>query len=554
MSVVQLHVYDVTSTSSENTNIAIQRLNDMGRIIGSGGVFHGALEVNGVEWSYGFCEHGTGVYGCEPKKNPMYTFRESIVLGVTSLSDASMREVITRLQREWPGCSYDLLTRNCCHFCEELAKQLGVSKLPGWLNRFAYGADATVRWGNGVAEQVRNLSATTSSWWRQATLKSLRHPLGRQWSVNVPQQTAFELHVSRATIAGASEVFRRKLEAWKPGPGEPLVIEILPGQETLFRQLIQFIYTEELDPSTADNTAELWRMLLLANYYAVDDCAIKCASLLNNPELELDTAIEIGKALVAEDELVVQVENTVFSFVIAWMRRNSATAAELGALQLRYAHMTVGYLRGVVAQDVRFKRLPDRDSILIDSLAYRAAPAAVQAQMSTDGKVCAPRKHYASACLESKMCHVEVTLEELATLEQGRECHLFDADRRIQLAGYTWVMYLSRQADSDYIGVHLGYLVAFGGSSDAGSLQRPAFSVVSGAVLVIHRGDSSFARQFPAAAWDSLRGRGFLQVIQLAAPPADAPALSLVGRLRAAGYIKDEKLHISFKVKMPLPQ
>lgn len=88
---VTLHVYDVTNTSSENTNTGIIRLNTFTRAYcGVGGVFHGGIEVQGAEWSYGFCENGSGVYCCVPKQNPMYTYRESVPLGSTSLSPSQV--------------------------------------------------------------------------------------------------------------------------------------------------------------------------------------------------------------------------------------------------------------------------------------------------------------------------------------------------------------------------------------------------------------------------------------------------------------------------------
>jgi hypothetical protein len=69
---VYLNVYDVTNASSEGTNTAITRLNDVTRQIGMGGIFHGAICIGGVEFSYGYCERGSGVYTCEARKNPMY--------------------------------------------------------------------------------------------------------------------------------------------------------------------------------------------------------------------------------------------------------------------------------------------------------------------------------------------------------------------------------------------------------------------------------------------------------------------------------------------------
>ena len=94
------------------------------------------------------------VYSCAPKGNPNYTFRESIPLGVTSISQQQVRESgdglrgpvarrlnrsartqfrrsIEGLQDEWQGWTYDLLSRNCNHFCESLVEILGVGPLPG---------------------------------------------------------------------------------------------------------------------------------------------------------------------------------------------------------------------------------------------------------------------------------------------------------------------------------------------------------------------------------------------------------------------------------------
>jgi hypothetical protein len=156
-------VYDITNTPNAHANEAIKTLNRFTRdTFGLGGIFHGAVEVNGEEWSFGApaplpCRHlgtalelpgvcprrrpplpstplhpgaishptchprqatvrtGQGcvplwklveapeavtdpevgprpqVYSCAPKGNPNYTFRESIPLGVTSISAPQVR-------------------------------------------------------------------------------------------------------------------------------------------------------------------------------------------------------------------------------------------------------------------------------------------------------------------------------------------------------------------------------------------------------------------------------------------------------------------------------
>jgi len=155
MSLVTLHVYDITNTTYETANNVIQGLNRFTKdALGAGGIFHGAVEVNGDEWSYGFCERGSGVYCCHPRGNTGYTYRESVPLGVTSLSPARVRSVIAVLQAQWPGCEYDLLGKNCNHFCEAFGAMLGVPGPPAWVNRFATQAEATVKTVNYALEQI----------------------------------------------------------------------------------------------------------------------------------------------------------------------------------------------------------------------------------------------------------------------------------------------------------------------------------------------------------------------------------------------------------------
>lgn len=84
---VLLHVYDCTTTASGSSTVAIARVNNVTRELWLGGIFHGAVELEntGREWSYGYCPEGSGVYDCPARVNPLYRFRESVVLGSTCL-------------------------------------------------------------------------------------------------------------------------------------------------------------------------------------------------------------------------------------------------------------------------------------------------------------------------------------------------------------------------------------------------------------------------------------------------------------------------------------
>lgn len=157
MTDVILHIYDVTNSGSDKTNNTIVNINKIFKDgIGLGGIFHSAVQVYGDdEWSFGFCEQGTGVFSCPSGQNPMYTYRESINLGTTNCSIFKVNQILRELSREWPGSSYDLLSRNCNHFCDQFCEMLNVSKLPGWVNRFANAGDAALEVAGNTAVRFK---------------------------------------------------------------------------------------------------------------------------------------------------------------------------------------------------------------------------------------------------------------------------------------------------------------------------------------------------------------------------------------------------------------
>ena len=157
---VLLHVYDVTNAPGgvgDVINTAVSAVNGFTRgLLGVGGVFHGGLEVYAEEWAFGACEVGSGVYACQPRANPMYKFRETVVLGATALTPEEVKRVVATLAADWGGPTYDLIGRNCCHFAAALAKELGVAEPPGWVNAAAGAADGAARAAAGAARAARD--------------------------------------------------------------------------------------------------------------------------------------------------------------------------------------------------------------------------------------------------------------------------------------------------------------------------------------------------------------------------------------------------------------
>jgi len=130
---VTLHIYDAVGDAR------VQLVNELLRPVGAG-AFHAGVEIYGQEWSFGCREDGdagTGIFSCDPRQSTVHRYREQVRMSSTFLSNAEVLELIDRLKAEWPGRSYDLVSRNCCHFCDVFCRALGVGPLPPWVTNLA---------------------------------------------------------------------------------------------------------------------------------------------------------------------------------------------------------------------------------------------------------------------------------------------------------------------------------------------------------------------------------------------------------------------------------
>lgn len=131
LNAVFLNVFDLASALSiPNAILCNSTMNTIG-------AFHAAVEVYGEEWSFyrtprretcGVCK------SLRPRHHPVHVYRQSVNLGTTTLRDWEVRYLIrSKLAPSWLGGSYDLLHRNCIHFCDELCLGLGVQPVPPWV-------------------------------------------------------------------------------------------------------------------------------------------------------------------------------------------------------------------------------------------------------------------------------------------------------------------------------------------------------------------------------------------------------------------------------------
>ncbi|CAI9289335.1 unnamed protein product [Lactuca saligna] len=122
---VYLNVYDLTPINGYAYWVGL-------------GVYHSGVQVHGIEYAFGAHEHSTtGIFEVEPRKCPGFTFRKSILIGRTDFGPREVRGFIEKLAGEYSGNSYNLITRNCNHFCNDMCLRLTKRPIPSWVNRLA---------------------------------------------------------------------------------------------------------------------------------------------------------------------------------------------------------------------------------------------------------------------------------------------------------------------------------------------------------------------------------------------------------------------------------
>jgi len=134
---VLLHIYDCSL--EDNVHKLNKVLAHKRSPLKLGGVFHAGIEVDGLEWSFGATpnESVAGVHCVLPQENKQHRYRQTLRLRPTLLAHGDIAKIISELLDEYPGNSYDLLRKNCCHFANDFAKRIGAGCVPSWVHRLA---------------------------------------------------------------------------------------------------------------------------------------------------------------------------------------------------------------------------------------------------------------------------------------------------------------------------------------------------------------------------------------------------------------------------------
>jgi len=106
---------------------------------GSAPAFHCGVEMDDCEWSFA-CEGtgsgvvaGTGVFHSIPCKCNAKRYDKSVLVGTTTVRKAEVMCIVQALKKEWWSSSFDPVSFNSLHFCQELCNRLGAGPIPDWV-------------------------------------------------------------------------------------------------------------------------------------------------------------------------------------------------------------------------------------------------------------------------------------------------------------------------------------------------------------------------------------------------------------------------------------
>jgi hypothetical protein len=89
------------------------------------GIYHTALEIFDVEFSFGYCEKDCGITANKSYDyDKQMKFKEKIYLGHCLYNLSQIKEIIFNISSFWKGNSYDPFTKNCNEFTKYLSSKI----------------------------------------------------------------------------------------------------------------------------------------------------------------------------------------------------------------------------------------------------------------------------------------------------------------------------------------------------------------------------------------------------------------------------------------------
>jgi len=104
------------------------------------GAYHTGVVIENREYSFGGHDYDdvTGVFDNEPRCVPNALFRQTVHMGSTRCSRKEVFRILDDLSAKWKGTDYEIFSRNCNTFADDLCRQILGKGVPRYVNRLPY--------------------------------------------------------------------------------------------------------------------------------------------------------------------------------------------------------------------------------------------------------------------------------------------------------------------------------------------------------------------------------------------------------------------------------
>jgi hypothetical protein len=266
---VFLNIYDLKDTENiHNMNL----VGTAGETVVLFGNFHAGLVVYTKEWCYESTgSEGTGVVQRPPRSHPQHTYRNTVPLGCTQLSEEAVEALLERLADEWPGREHDAIHHNSMNFCNALYLELGLGRIPGWVDQASRTAsliESTSRNASEKVEQALRLVFTDAQQAQAQELVEAARTQAQEIAEATQQQAAQAAQAAQQQAAQAAQAAQQQAQVLGEAIGQ--TAQKLVGDEFLAK-------AQELTERSQAHARSLWQRARAASLRLLDESSSSTA-------------------------------------------------------------------------------------------------------------------------------------------------------------------------------------------------------------------------------------------------------------------------------------
>mmetsp|Transcript_45395 Transcript_45395/g.144415 ORF Transcript_45395/g.144415 Transcript_45395/m.144415 type:complete len:162 (+) Transcript_45395:114-599(+) len=128
---LRVNIYEIVGTT---THVFISEMK-------AGTAYVTGVEVGGLEYFYGWCKEGSGLWCCVPTQLPQESawsraiYRQTVDMGMLMAQNDELEAIMNEMHAKYTGEAFDPLEHNWNNFVGDLCKRLTDETVPRWINQ-----------------------------------------------------------------------------------------------------------------------------------------------------------------------------------------------------------------------------------------------------------------------------------------------------------------------------------------------------------------------------------------------------------------------------------